>query len=267
MSERCGNLETTYYSEEVQKENRYCGVTAWNEAGYKGRGVVIWNMEQFTDHGCQTHDRVLDAAPEATVLNAFEDIEYDNGRLLKLDIWHEEWEDGPEKRYGLEEFIEKFNVKIINRSMSGSLASIEKVTDYDRYWLELKKKYNLIMFNSAGNDAVKKDNSGDISIIVQAGHLDEETGKPVRDGYSNLTNPNSVVFTDFRGWNYGTSFSSPYLAGKTALLVEKFGNHITQEQVVEYWIHHAEDMDVPGFDERTGYGLPILGDPYEKIAK
>ena len=70
-------------------------------------------------------------------------------------------------------------------------------------------------------------------------------------------------FIDFRGWDSGTSFSAPYLAGKTALLIERYGD-LTQEDVIQYWKDHVEDLDDEGYDKYTGFGLPILGDVNEE---
>jgi len=131
-----------------------------------------------------------------------------------------------------------------------------------RFWQEMQDKYNLIFFNSFGNNGNEnKDETGDLAIYVQACHLDNK-GKPVRDYYSS-TGISDHNFIDFRGWDAGTSFSAPYLAGKTALLVERYGD-LTQEDVVQYWKDHAEDLDVEGYDKYTGFGLPVFGDVDEK---
>ena len=47
------------------------------------------------------------------------------------------------------------------------------------------------------------------------------------------------------------------------MLIERYGD-LTQEDVVQYWKDHAEDLDVEGYDKYTGFGLPVFGDVDEK---
>jgi hypothetical protein len=55
LKNRCGDPKNTYYSEQVVTQNKYCGVTRWNDAGYLGEGVVVWTTETHkgnaSEHG------------------------------------------------------------------------------------------------------------------------------------------------------------------------------------------------------------------------
>lgn len=267
LYKRCGDPKNTYYSEQVITQNEYCGVKRWNDAGYLGEGVVVWTTEKHkgnsSEHGCKTHDRIFDAAPGATIINASISAIYSNEEIEKFEIIYQPSHDSNERiKYEPEEFIKKFKIKIITRSIGGGMFSDLKSSKMGRFWKEMQDKYNLIFFNSFGNKGNEnKDETGDLAIYVQACHLDNK-GKPVRDYYSS-TGISDHNFIDFRGWDSGTSFSAPYLAGKTALLIERYGD-LTQEDVIQYWKDHVEDLDDEGYDKYTGFGLPILGDVNEE---
>lgn len=52
----------------------------------------------------------------------------------------------------------------------------------------------------------------------------------------------------------GTSFSAPFVTGVASLLFSK-NPELTAEQVTRMILHSAKDIEVPGVDQRTGYGL------------
>ena len=54
----------------ILEQKQYDHTQEWNEAGWTGKGINIWDMESATsNHGKRTHQRVLHAAPEANVIN------------------------------------------------------------------------------------------------------------------------------------------------------------------------------------------------------
>jgi hypothetical protein len=238
----------------VKAQNDYCGITKWNDAGITGKGVTIWNMENGkATHGKKTTQRVLHSAPDATVINGSLNAITSNKEIKEVSVTTDEG-----TKYEVEEFIQKFNIKLITRSQSGGRGKAEL---WSQFWKPLKEKYNLIFFNSAGNegeDGIDVGLPADIAILVAACHL--SNGKPTRDWWYSSVGE-EVDFIDFRGeWN-GTSFASPYLCGKAALLVQKYGQQITQDEVYEYFKTHAEDLEEEGVDAKSGWGLPIMGDP------
>ena len=241
-------------SEVVSKQNDYCGVTKWHQAGITGKGVVVWNMENGkATHGKQTTQRILHSVPDTTVINGSLSATADNKGIKEANVTTD---DGT--RYEVEDFIQKFKIKLITRSQGGAKSNAKLWSDF---WKPLKEKYNLIFFNSAGNEGSEGIDAGlpaDIAILVAACHL--SNGKPTRDWWYSSVHE-EVDFIDFRGeWN-GTSFASPYLCGKAALLVQKYGPQLTQEDVYEYFKTHAQDLEEEGVDNKTGWGLPIMGDP------
>lgn len=238
----------------VTQQNKYCRINRWHEAGITGKGVVVWNMENGkATHGKQTTQRILHSAPDATVINGSLGATADNKGIKEANVTTD---DGT--RYEVEDFIQKFKIKLITRSQGGAKSNAEL---WSAFWKPLKEKYNLIFFNSAGNEGEDGIDVGlppDIAILVAACHLKD--GKPTRDWWYSSVHE-EIDFIDFRGeWN-GTSFAAPYLCGKAALLVQKYGQQITQDEVYEYFKSHAEDLEEEGVDNKTGWGLPIMGDP------
>lgn len=244
--------------EGLEQQKKYDGVKRWNDAGYTGKGVVIWNTESDrNEHGEMVSIRIRDAAPEATIISASLSMASNS---KKVHYAKATLQDGTQM--DVEELIQKYHIKLITRSVGGGTVTD---TPESRYWNELKEKYNLIFFASAGNDGSEGCGSSlpaDVAIYVGACGLNNQ-GKPVRDNYSGV-GP-EIDFLDFRGFYSGTSFSAPYLCGKTALLIQRYGNDLTQDDVYEYFVFHSEDLEEVGMDERTGYGLPVLGDIEEEF--
>ena len=166
MNIRCGSL-TDWMKDEIQKQNEYCGVDRWQKTGITGEGVTVWNTEDFDDHGCQTHDRILDAAPNARVINAYISGTWNNDEIKSLKVIKSDWDGLQKIEYNIEDFIKLYKVKIVTSSISGGIAK-KNNTPYSKLWEYLKEKYNLILFSVAGNQAIGKEFENEISITVQA---------------------------------------------------------------------------------------------------
>lgn len=234
--------------ENIKEQLTYSGVTAWHEAGITGEGVVIWNAETNTrEHGQISERRIRDAAPGATIISAEQGMKMDNDHIIEEYVTYQG------QRYSTEAFIREFNVKVINKSKSGS----HNLGPLSPFWQDLKERYNLILCNAVGNEGTG-DWGGSIpydqAIYVGAASLIK--GKPKRDYYSSVTK--ELDFMQFTGNWSGTSFSSPCLAGMAALLAQVKPS-ITQDEVYTYFVNHAEDMEANGPDDYTGYGLAKMG--------
>lgn len=259
-NKRCGKGYNEQLQETINEQNDYCGVTKWHEAGITGKGIVIWDRERHTEHGCTSRNRILDAAPNSNVYNAGMESETNGKELLKFKAMYQPECSGSKgyiEEYKVEDFIKKFNIKIVSVSFAGSLAEYGKSNPRDKKWIELQKKYNLIFVDAMDND-------GDVDIdvtdsaCIHAMACSLVNGKPKRAHYSTTGTGNA--FIDFVGVHSGTSFSCPYLAGKIALILERYGNHLTQNDILAYLKDHAVDLDKEGYDRFTGYGLVILDD-------
>ena len=121
MSIRCGSL-TDWMKEEIQKQNSYCGIDKWHDKDMKGKGVAVWVTEGFSDHGCQTHDRVLDAAPYANVINAYISGTWNNDKIKNLKVVKVDFDTNEEIEYNIEDFIKIHKIKIVSNSIGSGLA-------------------------------------------------------------------------------------------------------------------------------------------------
>ncbi|MBN7773523.1 S8/S53 family peptidase [Clostridium aminobutyricum] len=233
---------------DIKQQNDYCGVTACHTSGITGKGVIVWDMESYPgskEHGAKTTQRILDAAPDATVICASPNIVMSETEVKTATVLS----DGV--MYEMEDFIRKYNIKILTRSVGGSFC--QGTASYN-FWKTLQDKYRLIILNSMGNEGDEQKTKDDrIAIMVGACGLIK--GKPKRDQYSSTGI--DIDFIDFRGWDSGTSFSTPYLAGKAALLAQVYSD-ITHQEAYEYFKANSEDIQKQGFNIYTGYGLPIM---------
>ena len=237
--------------EDLQDQIKHSRLIPWHEKGLTGKGVVIWNMENNrSTHGKQTTQRVLHSAPDATVINASLSMAYNSSGIRYANAV---MDDGTV--YGVEDFIKKFNIKCLTRSVGGDTANSKVASEF---WTNLQEKYKLIMFNSAGNDGSDgRDGGNDYDPFIYVGALSLNKNGVWIEQYS--SEHDRVDFATFRGEWRGTSFSAPYLCGQSALLVQKYGHQIDQGFVFDYFKDHAEDLNIISYDEKTGWGLPIMG--------
>ena len=140
--------------------------------------------------------------------------------------------------YEVEEFIKKFNIKCLTRSVGGDTANSKVASEF---WTALQKKYKLIMFNSAGNEGSDgRDGGNDYDPFIYVGALSLNKNGVWIEQYS--SEHDRVDFATFRGDWTGTSFSCPYLCGQSALLVQKI------------WTPHRPRFCVPIFQrQRRGF--------------
>ena len=235
----------------MQAQFLYSNIKQWHDAGIDGESVIVWNIESNTGHGEQTRSVISRVAPKATVLSQTTSLVMSGDNLVDFSINI----DG--KRIEVEEFISQNNVKII----SSSLLSSSTAKEYVEKWGYLKKKYNLILLNCAGNDG-----EGDGETLnprlpfehaMLIGAVNLVKGAPVRAIYSSVGM--EIDFTNFTLWFGGTSFSTPYTAGMVALLCQKYGD-ISHEEAYQILKQNSIDLGTGGADIYHGWGLPIMPD-------
>lgn len=246
--------------ETVKKQNDYTGITAWHDAGYKGNGVVVWDMEGLSDHGNGTRQRILDAAPEADVINATNTIVTKGGVIISETV------DYGVLKMTADQFVNAYHVSILSASKGGNADTCEGKR---LLYSGLKRKYNLCLFNSAGNDGDSGVKGGSLpeSEAIYVGACMLYKDKELRMWqYSSIGDEKDEVdFSTFTGNKSGTSFSCPYLAGMAALLRSRY--EMTQDELYAYFkmisrpIPTGHPFTVEGYDYWSGYGIPILPDP------
>lgn len=209
----------------------------WHDAGYDGTSIVVWNCENMTSHGTKTRQRILDSAPEATVISASVSS---SKAGVKVHCGDEDYWAG--------DFLEKFKPRIVNASLVP--APFLSNGTISPYWKEVISEYDLCVFCSSGNDSNKKKHFDDSIWYVGA----------ITDGKNRARYSNGgpgLDFVDYAGKNAGTSFSSPFLAGKCALVRQRYPT-MNRDQIYRYMADHCEDLGDIGEDPLYGNGLFVL---------
>lgn len=230
----------------VKQQNEFCGVDTWHESNFTGKNVVIINCEGNGTHGLQTQQCILNSAPDTIAINQGIGTIAKNGEVYDYFVFYEN------QKHTLEEFIIKSHAKILTQSNHGTNLI---GTWYSQELNRLKKKYNLIFLNLAGNvgDTCNGAFPSDVAIWVGASSLVK--GKPKY--VTNFCNGEDKDFTDFMGDFWGTSYSTPYLAGKIACIIQRYGD-LSQDEVYEYLKMISINYESDKKNIYVGYGLPIL---------
>lgn len=152
-----------------------------------------------------------------------------------------------------DEFVEKYSINLLNNSTGGGKAG--QILPIAEYIADKIKKHNLIFCGASGNGGDVSQKYAGACIVVTQAVL--ENGK-VRWAYKSTGD--TIDFAMFAGFTSGSSFASPFLLGMAGLLQCKYTG-ITQLEVYEYFKTHAQDILEPGKDIKSGWGLPIMGEP------
>ena len=251
--------------ERILKQKTFDNTLEWNEAGYDGTGITVWNMESNATHGIMSRQRILDAAPNATAINATHGLVIKNKMLIKEEVY----DDGI--AIPADFFIDRHNISILTQSHGGGSDSrYAAITDLYRL---LRTKHNLTLFNSTGNDGSDGVKGGALppteAIYVGACMMFKDNANDIRMcNYSSLGDEyEEVDFSTFVGKAgvNGTSFSTPYLAGIAALLQQRYGRDLTSGEIYQYFKMIAQPIDSghpcdkhERYDYWSGYGIPIL---------
>lgn len=256
--------------ETTDKNNKYCNIPIWHQHGITGKGVAVWNMESYTGskgHGKKSRLRILDSAPGASVFSGAVTYGASKTELKNPTVLWEQDEDmsGEHQiRVPLEDFIRDNNIRVINASLSPAPFSYPGYKTHP-VWKDLIEKYDLCCFASSANDSNKNktfDNSEYGWWYVGAMYMMAGNENDLRrHGYSN--GGEGLDFIDFTGDWSGTSSSSPYLAGKCALIRQRYP-HLNRFEVYDYMKQHAADLGDPGEDTLFGHGLVILPDDFKE---
>lgn len=244
----------------VIEQKAYDRTTEWNNAGWTGAGINVWNREGLEDHGIKTRARIGHAAPGATIYN------YNHYMTINKNKVTNEFVDYNNEMISGEDFIKRNNITILTESRGAPGWPEALVQAKAEYFQELRNSCNILMFNSGGNNGADGVMGGALPEVqaVYAGACMLMGGKPKMASYSSLGDEyEEIDFSTFTGTWSGTSFASPYLAGISALLQQRYGTDITQNEVYAYFKMIAQPIDTghmadDRYDYWSGYGIPIL---------
>lgn len=234
------------------KQREYVNINKWHEAGYTGKGLVILQDDTGnTMHSYNCQDIIQTILPDAKVIRGLISGRTNKRGVVEASVTH--YNNGHIKMT-FDEFIEKFNVTMINNSKSGGMGNAD--SEWSTWMNEKIKEYNLIGFGAAGNGG-DIDNRFYGSFIMVSGVYLKDDGTILNYGAKG-----DIDFSMFMGFQSGTSFASPFLCGMAGLLREKYPE-ISQEEVYEYFKDHSQRLGDEGKNIDYGWGLPILGNPDE----
>ena len=231
----------------VERQFAYCGIDKNHEQGYKGQGVTILNCEGLQgSHGQDTTSVLRLVAPEATILNCdLTTIESGNGIQF--------WFNYKGNKYTADEMYDLVKPDILNLSLANN-----NHTHAGEAQMQRMVERGAILFNSIGNDdgEVPYGRFKCISITVGAVAFQSVNGlDPTIPTITNYSMPNPM-FVAFEGDErlFGTSFSCPFLAGQTALLIQKYGKK-NQSQMMKFLKANSKYL---GDTAKYGQGIVIM---------
>ena len=233
--------------ESLKRELKYNNILEWNKNGYSGAGFTIWNTENDTEHSRIVTQRIKDSAPNCTVFVAGLSMSSNNESVKYAKCTYQNIE------YTVEEFIVKFNIKILTSSVHGGSAINTPVS---KFFNSLKEKYGLIFFSLAGNDGESEIGGlfpPDVAIYIGACAI-TDGGTIRRSRYSSVGE--ELDFMNFTGWQSGTSFSAPYTAGMALDILQRY--KMNQDEMYKYLKMICYDLGNAGFDNYNGWGIPVL---------
>lgn len=246
----------------LNRKLEYCNIPQWRNSGFDGKGIIIWNGEDASadSHGEETKAVLLQVAPNAKIITAGNSY-HTNGDILVDDAIFVNYPSILDEMT-MDDFLNQYKPHLLSQSQSGNNDS-KGLNDYAKLMVS---KYNLKIFNSAGNKADDDDHetidtrwSPDICIIV--GALDLINGKPKRATYSSVGK--ELDFCTFTSWFTGTSFASPWLTAMTAMIYQRYGV-MSFNETYKYLQMISVDLGNIGNDYYYGWGMPILPDINKK---
>lgn len=240
---------------DFEKQIEYVGIPAWHEKGYKGKGITVFMDDVGGNHVVNTAEVVVKTIlPEATVYTGGIEYEIKNDAVESCSIRCDETGES----LPFDEFIKKYNVKLLNNSTDGGN---RKDGPNAVYMAKKIREHNIIMTASAGNGTGRPINNKyyGAAIIVTGCRLQDDN--PVSGRYAE---DEGIDFSAFTAGMVGTSFAAPFLLGMIGLLVTRNPN-LTQQQAIEYFAAHCEDLGKAGPDSIYGRGLALMGNPETTI--
>lgn len=240
--------------ESLNRQLEYTGVLEWRNKGITGEGIKIWNGESNSGHGELTRSVIEQVAIQAEVISASSGYSSNSTELIDNNVFVTY----KNERTTLDNFLSSQKPSILSQSQTGGGHN----QAYIDYCKRIVKEYNLKIFNCGGNDGDPGQGKENIStkwpteVSMVIGALDFYKGKEVRRaGYSSVGE--ALDFSQFTSFHSGTSFSTPFVAGQTAMIYQRYGE-MGFEETYQYLKMIADDLGELGDDKYFGWGQPIL---------
>ncbi len=224
-------------------------IDKWHELGIKGNGVVILNLEPYHEHGKDTYDMIKLIAPNSTVYSCITALRSKGGVItsFRADVNNRQGDIKFLELDSFEEFLNEIDIVTISKAGADIHDDLKEI-----YW-----RTDNILMGSAGNDGVLGVTGRFIHTGWSIGAIELRNGEIERKFYSAIGE--EMDFACLTGHLEGTSFSSPIMAGLTALIIQRYGK-MPQSKMEEVLKSISIDAGEVGFDTSFGWGVPVLPD-------
>ena len=228
-------------------QREFVNIPAWQQ--YSGKGLCIFCDDIEENHVSKIADIIQTILPEATIYTGWIEFTKDDRYITGCHI--NCLETG--ERLPFDEFILKYQVKLINNSTTGGGGEvIQPESEFTAYKMI---NYHLIFCGAAGNVSRGAMSSRFYGSAIMVSSVDLVRGEAV---YGNRS-IGDIDFVMFHGWDSGTSFSSPFMLAMIGLIISRYGD-MFQVEVYQYLQMISLDLGDPGYDSYFGNGIPILPD-------
>jgi len=255
-------MTTSAKQQDLDRQLPLMGVDRWRNQNYNKRTINVWNIENDAGHGACTGQIVLDVNPYANVYFGAISGLFDSEKILDLTVHDDKNGIDFKGVSAIEDFIKKYNIDIITSSQKG----FTHCKEWNDLWVELVKKYNLVICQCAANEGYNPEDSKDttdakfpteISHVVAAlEYINYASGAVIqRANYSSVGE--DLDFAQLVLWYSGTSAATPALAGQVSMIMQRYGKMSLQESH-QYLKMISTDLDIKGHDKFTGWGMPVL---------
>lgn len=252
----------------------YLGITRFHKAGYTGKNVKIMSDEKIFEkaptsvskevwdrilspkgfrspggdkasHGTSVMQHLIMVAPDATF------IAYPFSGTFG----------GKEYKSECADYIIQNGVHLFTTSSLGSTANAGK-----ELAMQNCIDAGCTFFAAAGNDGNKglRGESKSDKYLAIGGVVENTEEGLVKVSYSSV-GPELDYVTLANILSAGTSFCVPIFTGQCGLTQDFFiieaGRPLRRPELIKFIDDHIVDLEVPGFDKRTGHGIFILPEP------
>lgn len=230
------------------RQREYCNIDAWTKAGYTGKGLSIMHDDVNETHSECCIDMMQTILPDAKFYQVAINYLIQGNAVLSCDVncWT------TQESMPFDNFIRKYRINMINNSTSVKASGTIRPTA--RHMQAKIKEYNLFCTGAAGNDDGKENKFKGAFVLVTGVYLNADGA--IRKG---TALKEEADFTNFMGFQSGTSFSAPIICAMGGLVRSKFGLRLTQERVYQYLKDHTKSLGKAGRNAQYGWGIPVMG--------
>lgn len=239
---------------ECVAQMQFVNAPKWIAAGYTGKGQTVFLDDVVSNPGhiATSKDVIQSLLPDIRILSGRINFASKSNMITSVSVHCIE----TGEQLPFDEFVTKYNVGLINNSTDGGNGT--EVLPHALWMRDKIKQYNLIVTGAAGNGYGQPTTQRFNGACIVVTSCTLKNGRPA--DAKKACGPN-IDFAIFSGYQSGTSHSAPFLQALAAYLRSKWPS-ITQDEAYQYFQDHCIEL---GDKNKFGWGVPVMGDPNEKI--